>query len=308
MSDKKWFNYFISVESTGASQGEAPPPMDDAAKAVADIAASLGPPPAAAPAQEKAMEQRAAAIAPAATVSGKPLEFNEIYAAAEITTPPHGYTVMKVSEMLQSPHIKDLPMEVRRSSILVALDAAGVKVANIVEDAVRRDKALDAFERIQQKAADDFEAAKLDENRKLQAELDKLTGEYKARIQANTDAATKRRESFAAWRVQKQIEEQEDRGLRRLFRDRKPHHYHAQLARSAETIEEDICSTDCPRFPFLCRVLHLRRRESGADPRAEHSRHERPGAAHERVHRDGEGQRDAARKGRGEVQDRAQRR
>jgi hypothetical protein len=214
MPEKKWYNYFLSVESTGASQGEAPPPMDDAAKAVADIAASLGQTPGGAPAPipQNAMEQRVAAAAaagpPGAIAAGKPLAFTEIYAAAEIATPPHGYTVLKVSEMLQSPHIKDLPAEVRRSSILVALDAAGVKVANIVEDAVRRDKALDAFERIQQKGLDDFEAAKLDENRKLQAELDKLTAEYKARIQANTDAAAKRRESFAGWRVQKQIEEQ----------------------------------------------------------------------------------------------------
>lgn len=215
MSEKKWYNLFVSVESTGASQGEAPPPMDDAAKAVADIAASLGQaPPGAAgappPAQDKAMAQRVAAATPPPGPGGvvKTLEFSEIYAAAEISTPPHGYTVLKVSDMLQSPHIKDLPAEVRRSSILVALDAAGVKVANIVEDAVRRDKALDAFERIQQKAADEFDAAKLEENRKLQAEIDKMTADYKARIQANTDAATKRREAFAAWRVQKQIEEQ----------------------------------------------------------------------------------------------------
>jgi Asp-tRNA(Asn)/Glu-tRNA(Gln) amidotransferase A subunit family amidase len=209
MPDKKWYNYFVSVESTGASTGEPPPPMDDAAKAVADIAASLSVPAAApAPAQAKPNAGPAPAMPPAAAASGKPMEFAEIYAAAEITAPPHGYTVLKVADMLQSPHIKDLPAEVRRSSILVALDAAGVKVANIVEDAVRRDKALDAFERIQQKSVDDFEAAKLDENRKLQAELDKLTTEYKARIQANTDATTKRRESFAAWRVQKQIEEQ----------------------------------------------------------------------------------------------------
>ena len=209
---KKWYNYIVSVESTGASTGEPPPPMDDAAKAVADIAASLGsppPPPVTSPLQEKAMEQRVAAAASApSAVAGKPLEFAEIYSAAEIVTPPHGYTVLKVSEMLQSPHIKDLPAEVRRSSILVALDAAGVKVAQIVEDAVRRDKALDAFERIQQKSVDDFETAKLEENRKLQAELDKLTADYKARIQANTGASGKRRESFAAWRLQKQIEEQ----------------------------------------------------------------------------------------------------
>jgi hypothetical protein len=214
--EKKWYSYFVSVESTGASQGEAPPPMDDAAKAVADIAASLagGGGAAAAPAQERAMEQRMvaaqAAVPPSPTpgAAGKPLEFGEIYAAAEIATPPHGYSVLKVAEMLQSPHIKDLPSEVRRSSVLVALDAAGVKVANIVEDAIRRDKALDAFERVQQKATDEFEAAKLEENRKLQAEIDKLTADYKARIEANTGAAAKRRESFAAWRVQKQIEEQ----------------------------------------------------------------------------------------------------
>lgn len=222
MADKKWYNYFVSVESTGAASGEAPPPMDDAAKAVADIAASLNlsgappPPPAAAqarPAAASAMPPLpsltpAGAPPSAATPPGKLMEFGEIYSAAEITTPPHGYTVLKVAEMLQSPHIKDLPAEVRRSSILVALDAAGVKVANIVEDAVRRDKALDAFERIQQKGVDDFDAAKIEENRKLQAELDKLTADYQARIQANTDAASKRRESFAAWRVQKQIEEQ----------------------------------------------------------------------------------------------------
>ena len=54
----------------------------------------------------------------------------------------------------------------------------------------------------------EFDAAKLEENRKLQAEIDKMTADYKTRIQANTDAAAKRREAFAAWRVQKQIEEQ----------------------------------------------------------------------------------------------------
>lgn len=215
---KKWYNLFVSVESDGASQG-APtgPPPDDAARAVADIAASLnmGAPPAAA---DAAMEKKVAAVAaaappPSSTPSGsgaaaKLMSFAEIYSAAEIATPPHGYTVLKVAEMLQSPHIKDLPSEVRRSSVLVALDAAGVKVATVVEDAIRRDKALDAFERVQQKVVDDFEAAKLEENRKLQAELDKLTADYKAKIQANSDAAVQRRESLAAWRVQKQIEEQ----------------------------------------------------------------------------------------------------
>lgn len=220
MAEKKWYNYFVSVESEGASQGEPAAVSGDAARAVADIAASIGAqakggagaaatPPAAPPASSSA---KAPAISPAAasavSLAGRPLDLNEIYSAAEIVTPPHGYTVLKVAEMLQSPHIKDMPAEVRRSSVLVALDAAGVKVQQIVEDAVRRDKALDGFERIQQKAAEEFEAAKLEENKKLQAELDKLTADYQAKMRANTEAAAKRREAFAAWRVQKQIEEQ----------------------------------------------------------------------------------------------------
>ncbi len=207
---KKWYNLFVSVESDGASQGTPTgPPADDAARAVADIAASvnMGAPPAAA---DAAMEKKVAAAAPPPTAGApaKLMTFPEIYSAAEISTPAHGYTVLKVAEMLQSPHIKDLPSEVRRSSVLVALDAAGVKVTTVVEDAIRRDKALDAFERVQQKVVDDFETAKLEENRKLQAELDKLTADYKAKIQANSNAAVQRRESLAAWRVQKQIEEQ----------------------------------------------------------------------------------------------------
>ena len=62
--------------------------------------------------------------------------------------------------MLQSEHIRNLPAEVKRSSILLALDAAGVKLQDIIEDAVRRDRALDTFERVQQKAVEDLEKQK----------------------------------------------------------------------------------------------------------------------------------------------------
>ncbi len=42
---------------------------------------------------------------------------------------------------------------------MVALDAAGVKVAEIVEDAVQRDRALDTYERVLQKHLEDLRAA-----------------------------------------------------------------------------------------------------------------------------------------------------
>lgn len=193
---KKWYEYIVSVEKP-----ESAPESADAAQAVADIAAAIQAPP---PVQQQQQTQMTQAMAKSAA----PLSLAEIYTAADIPAPASGYTILKVAEMLQSPHIKDLPAEVKKSSILVALDAAGVKVQQLVEDAVRRDKALDTFERLQQKQVEEFEAAKLDENRKHQAEMDKLVAELKGKIEANQKAVTQRREAFQAWRIQKQLEEQ----------------------------------------------------------------------------------------------------
>lgn len=134
--------------------------------------------------------------------------FDEIYRAAEIVTPPHGYTVMKVSSMLQSERIRALPSEVKKNSILLALDAAGVKIEEIIEDAVKRDKALDGFERVQQRALDELEARKAQDNQQVQAELDRLIQEHKARIQSNNEEVAREKERFYAWRLQKQQEEQ----------------------------------------------------------------------------------------------------
>jgi hypothetical protein len=221
-NEKKWYSYFVSVEPDSESSSSSPG-SSDAAKAIADIAASIQPPAAQQQRVEQRLQQAAAASAastPSSATSSKPasaaapqqpgkqMSFNEIYAAAEIEPPKHGYTILKVSEMLDNPHIKELPAEVKKSSVMVALDAAGVKVQEIVEDAVRRDKALDAFERVQQKQVEDLEAAKLEENRKLQAELDKMAAEYKAKIQANNDAVARGKDSFYAWRVEKQKMEQ----------------------------------------------------------------------------------------------------
>jgi len=115
---------------------------------------------------------------------------------------------MKIAEMLQSDRIRTLPAEVKKSSVLLALDAAGVKIEEVIEDAVKRDRALDGFERIQKKALDELESRKQQENKQIQDELDRLAEEHKARIQANNDEVAKEKERFYAWRLQKQQEEQ----------------------------------------------------------------------------------------------------
>jgi hypothetical protein len=189
--NKKWYNMFVSVDPN-APQGDETSeaqPSGDAARMVADIAASI----------------------PAATTfSGSvtnPSSFAEIYDAAEITVPAHGYTILKVANMLHSEHLNGLPQEVKRSSILVALDAAGAKIEDIIQDAVKRDRALDSFERVLEKSRGEVEAAKIEDNRKIEAEMARMLAEYRARIQSNNEAVAKENERFAKWQSQKQQEE-----------------------------------------------------------------------------------------------------
>jgi hypothetical protein len=189
---KKWYNLFVSVdqpvgETTGTA-GHEPPPS--AAQAVADIAASIAPEPR------------------FQTPVANPGSFDEIYHAAEIQPPAHGFTIMKVAEMLRSEHIRNLPRDVKKSSVLVALEASGAPIQGIIEDAVKRDRALDTFERVQERGLADLEARKTKENQEIQAELDRITAEHRARMQANTDEVAREREKFFGWRLKKQEEEQ----------------------------------------------------------------------------------------------------
>ncbi len=130
-----------------------------------------------------------------------------VYESAQIVAPPHGYTVLKVAEMLRSQHIQALPREVKGKSVLVALDAAGVSVDDIVADAVRRDRALDTYERVLQKHLDDVRAKAAAENAALENEIAQRVGELRARIDDNTQRAAAEQAEFQAWVGRKQLEE-----------------------------------------------------------------------------------------------------
>ncbi|HWF03368.1 MAG TPA: hypothetical protein VHA06_06750, partial [Candidatus Angelobacter sp.] len=193
---KKWYNYIVSTD-------EADSPV--ASSAATGAQPSVG---------QKSPAQTVAEIA--SSVSAEPKftspvskdgTFDEIYQAAEIPPAPQGYSIMKVADMLQSEHIRSMPSDVKRSSVLVALDAAGVDIKDVIQDAVRRDKALDGYERVQERAITDLETRKTQENAQIQAELDKYVAEQRAKIQSNNDDVTREKERFFGWRLKKQQEE-----------------------------------------------------------------------------------------------------
>jgi hypothetical protein len=192
---KKWYNYFVSVDGSGAddttpASGQASASgSKSAAQSVAEIASTI------------------AAEPKFTSPVSDPTSFDEIYKAAEIPEAPQGYSIVKVAHMLESEHIRTLPSDVKKSSVLVALEAAGADIKDVIQDAVRRDRALDTYERVQQRAVDELENRKNKENGDIQAEIDKYLTEQRAKIQANNDEVAREKERFTGWRLKKQQEE-----------------------------------------------------------------------------------------------------
>lgn len=190
---KKWYSYFVVTED----------PVNQADRSAAD-----GSTPAPAP-------QRVSDVVPdteAETALSKPatvsVDLGTVYDAAKIGAPAHGYTVLKVAEMLQSEHIRALPADVKRKSVMVALDAAGVKVTEIVEDAVRRDRALDTYERVLQKSLEDLRARTAAENQRIEEEIAQRVAELRVKIDENNKRTKSEQDEFLAWQNRKHQEEE----------------------------------------------------------------------------------------------------
>lgn len=139
-----------------------------------------------------------------AQTAGKLETFDAIYEAAGVRSPASGFTILKiVDEVLRSEHLRSQPLEVKRCAVLVALEAAGVEIEEIVQDAAQREQALNGYESVQQKAMEEFEARKAKENREIQAEMERKNAEYSTRILANNANVTKEKERFRVWQAKK---------------------------------------------------------------------------------------------------------
>ena len=148
---------------------------------------------------------------PADSLTGSPsnlLSYDDIYHAAGILNPRSGYGVHKVVDMLNSDRIRELSKEIKRASVLMALDAAGTSPDDLLRDATQRQQALDSYEAGQQKQLEEFEARKVQENAKIQAELDRVTAHYAERIKQNQDQVVREKEALRAWQMAKQYESQ----------------------------------------------------------------------------------------------------
>jgi hypothetical protein len=134
--------------------------------------------------------------------------FDEVYASAGIKSVGRNYTILKIADMVNSKHLSEMTPEAKRNALMMALDAAGAEIGDLLQDAVMRNRALDEYEEERQEETRKFEALKAEENNKLHAELERLTSQYMSRIQANSDQVAQEQDNLRNWQKRKQLESQ----------------------------------------------------------------------------------------------------
>ncbi len=131
-----------------------------------------------------------------------------VYQEANILPSRTGYSILKAAEMAGNPRMAGMPPEVRRNALLMALETAGVDVNFLVADAIARQRALNECEDLLFAELKEFESEKAKEASKIQMELDWLTAQCKARIQASLKEVAREQAALQAWRKMRQEESQ----------------------------------------------------------------------------------------------------
>ncbi len=132
--------------------------------------------------------------------------FDQIYLRATGDKSRERYSSLTVVGMMNSPHLEGMSAEARRNSVMMALEAAGVPVSEILQDAMLRQSALDGYSDLQEQKLKAFEVAVNESNRNTQAELERITASYKSEIRANTEQVAGEQAAFRGWQASKRRE------------------------------------------------------------------------------------------------------
>lgn len=163
-------------------------------------------------AREKEIPAEAFEAPPARPIrSGVPAtveDFAAVYQEAGIDLPPHGYGVDKVGEMLESKRLAPLGKEVKATAVLAALEAAQVGVRDVIQDAVRRDGALDAFESAKEREVQDLRERSEGRVKTIKEEIERFLREKNTEIESLKQASEAAAQAFTQLRARKHREEE----------------------------------------------------------------------------------------------------
>jgi hypothetical protein len=175
---------------------DVPPSETAPAELPAEEFAEPPPEPAASPAE------------PVSHVSANVESFAAVYEEAGIGLAPHGYGIEKVAEMLGSKHIASMAREVKAASVLAALEAAGVPLKDILQDAVKRDRALDAFEMAKGREVEELRKQGESRIAAIESEIQSFLKEKNAELEGLKVASEEAKQAFRKLQARKRQEEE----------------------------------------------------------------------------------------------------
>jgi hypothetical protein len=138
--------------------------------------------------------------------SPSPPAFEQIYQTAAVKPPKLAYGIQKVAEMGNSSHLTGMSSGFKRKALLMALEATGTDVGEVLNDVVTRQRALKEYEEAYLEKVNQFEAAEAEQTRLQRTELEKITSQFQARIDASRDEVERWHKEFRDWQKSKQQE------------------------------------------------------------------------------------------------------
>lgn len=135
-------------------------------------------------------------------------DFGAVYQEAGIELPLHGYGIDKVAEMLENKRLATLQREVKATAVLAALEAASVPIHDVIQDAVLRDKALDAFEAAKAHEVQELQAKSGARIEAIKNEIEAFLKEKNAEMEGLKQAKDAADRAFLGLQARKRREEQ----------------------------------------------------------------------------------------------------
>jgi hypothetical protein len=135
--------------------------------------------------------------------------FDEIYqkSAFRAATSTAAWDILKVADMISSEHLHGLSPAAKHSALMMALEAAGVAVEDMLQDAVQRQRVLNEYEEGQRRRLEVFEKSKLQDNQRLAEEMESMCGQYRMRIASAAQEIERERSLFREWQERKEREQ-----------------------------------------------------------------------------------------------------
>ncbi len=138
--------------------------------------------------------------------------FEDIYhkSSFRASTSTAAWDILKVADMINSEHLHGLSPAGKHSALMMALEAAGVAVEDMLQDAVQRQRVLNEYEESQRRRLEEFEKTRLGDNERLGEEMEAICAQYRMRIAGAVQEIERERATFRDW------QERKDREQRRI--------------------------------------------------------------------------------------------